>query len=82
MLKKVAYFYLFTAAICLLLLVLGGALDSTMDFAFLLSGVGCILIMFLIWTSPIWLIVLIVLIAGGSLRRLLVKAERFHTGSN
>jgi hypothetical protein len=53
MLKKIAYFYLIIAALSLLLMLLGGALDSVVDFAFLLFGVGGIFLMFLIWTSPI-----------------------------
>jgi hypothetical protein len=82
MLKKIAYFYLIIAVLSLLLMLLGGALDSVVDFAFLLFGVGGIFLMFLIWTSPIWLIVLVLVFAGGSLRRLLVQAEEFHTGGN
>jgi predicted ABC-type exoprotein transport system permease subunit len=82
MLKKIAYSYLLTALVTLLLLLIGGPLDSATDFAFLLSVLGCILLMFLIWTSPICLLVLVLLMSGRSLRRLLEKAERFHSGSN
>jgi cytochrome c oxidase subunit IV len=82
MLKKIAYSYLLTALVTLLLLLTGDALDSVTDFAFLLSGLGSILLIFLIWTSPLCLLVLVLLMSGRSLRRLLEKAERFHSGSN
>jgi cytochrome c oxidase subunit IV len=82
MLKKIAYSYLLTALVTLLLLLTGGALDNVTGFAFLLSALGCILLMFLIWTSPLCLLVLVLLMSGGSLRRLFEKAERFYSSSN
>jgi hypothetical protein len=85
MLKKIGYFYLIIAGLLLLTLLTGLAGGADTGGGFLL-GVGvAVLVMFLIWTSPLLLLVLALLIGRkylkvDSFKQLWARAERFHSG--
>ncbi|GEM_PF-6006621 len=80
MLKKTGYFYLIIVGLLLLLALLTGLAGST-D-AGLFFGIGAaVLVMFLIWTSPLLLLVLVLLIGrSDSFKQFWARAERFHSG--
>jgi len=83
MLKKIVYGYLIIAAIFLVLglatLLLGGA-DT--DIGFLLCIPMAVLAIFLLWTSPVFLVLLVILFISRnrSAREIFAQAEDFHRG--
>jgi hypothetical protein len=85
MLKKIVYCYLSIAAITVflgLVIALLGGPDADASFGLLLLVIP--LLMLLLWTSPIFLVALVLMLVARnrSLRELLAQAERFHTGNN
>jgi hypothetical protein len=84
MVKKMVYGYLIIAAITLLL----GLIDSLLggantDAGFLLLCLVGPLFLLLFYTSPIFLIMLVMHIVNRnrSVKEILTRAERFHTGN-
>lgn len=82
MLKKTGYFYLFVTTITLLLALAGIIAGSGTDIGFGLEVLATVLLMFLFYTSPIWLVVVLLLAFGKPLGRLFSQAERFHAGDD
>lgn len=84
MVKKIIYGYLIIAAFFVVLalatLLLGGA-DTAMGF--LLSIPLAMLAIFLLWTSPIFLLLLVIFFVSRnrSAQEILAQAERFHKGA-
>jgi hypothetical protein len=82
MLKKIGRFYLAVASTALLLGLIGKVTGSDTDMGLGLEILATLLGMFLIYTSPIWLVVLLLLAFGKPLKKLFNQAERFHAGDN
>jgi hypothetical protein len=83
MLKKVAYFYLITALGTLLLFVLGIVINLVNeDYALLVGFLAYFPFVFLVFTTPIWLTVPVLILAKGSLQSFFTQAESFHRGNN
>jgi hypothetical protein len=84
MVKKLIYGYLIITSIFLVLglstSLLGGA-DTAIGF--LLAMPLAMLAIFLIWTSPIFLLLLVVLFVSrsSSARKIFTQAEDFHRGA-
>jgi hypothetical protein len=82
--KKVVYCYVSIVAITVflgLVIALLGGPDTDARFGLLLLVVP--LLMLLLWTSPIFLVALVLILVARNwpLRELLARAERFHTGN-
>jgi hypothetical protein len=83
MLKKVAYFYLIMALGTLLLFVLGIVINAVNeDYALLIGFLAYFSFIFLVFTIPIWLIVLVLILGKGPLRGFFTHAESFHRGNS
>jgi hypothetical protein len=82
MLKKIGYCYLAVAALTLLLALAGKLASAGTDIEFGLEVLATLLLMFLIYTSPIWLIVLLLLLFGKPLKHFFTNAESFHAGDS
>jgi hypothetical protein len=82
MLKKIGYFYLAVAAFTILLALGSVAVSLTGGDSDLLWALVMVPLMFLFLTSPIWLLLLALIVFKKPLRRLLTQAEHFHSGDN
>jgi hypothetical protein len=71
MLKKIGYFYLFTAAGCLLLGLVALGVGVETGVGFILGIYSAIGFSFLLCTAPVWLIIFV-------LRGMFISDERFH----
>ncbi|MDO7884255.1 hypothetical protein [Hymenobacter cheonanensis] len=80
MLKKTGYFYLLIGALTVLLALAGKTSGPDTDAGFYLEVLATLLLAFLFYTSPIWVIVLLIITFGKPLKKFFTQAERFHAG--
>jgi hypothetical protein len=80
MLKKIGYFYLVVVTLALLLAIASKLASSGTDIEFGLEVLVTLLFVFLFYTSPIWLLALLLIAFGKPLKQFFTQAERFHAG--
>jgi len=79
-LKKIVYFYGIATAIILLVALASSIAGSETDAGFFFGMAFGALMVFLIPTSPVCLVALLLLVFSKPLKQILTQAERFHSG--